>query len=97
MKIGFLASHRGSNMQAVLDACSAGKLSAIPTVLISNNRGAEALQRAQSYGMPSYVLNSVRFPDPDELDSKILDALQAHGSDIVLLAGFMKKIGPRVL
>lgn len=84
-------------MQAVLDACSAGKLSIIPAVLISNNRDAEALQRAQCYGMPSFVLNSVRFPDPDQLDLKMLEALQAHDSDIVLLAGFMKKIGPRVL
>jgi phosphoribosylglycinamide formyltransferase 1 len=72
MKIGFLASHRGSNMQAVLDACSTGRLSAMPAVLITNNRGAEALHRAQGYGMPGYVLNSVRYPDPDELDLKIL-------------------------
>lgn len=84
-------------MQAVIDACSAGKLSATPAVLVSNNRGAEALQRAQCSGVPSYVLNSVTYPEPEMLDLKILDALQTHGSDIVLLAGFMKKIGPRVL
>ncbi len=97
MRIGFLASHRGSNMQAVLDACSTGRLSAIPAVLISNNRDAESIHRAQCYGMPGYVFNSVRYPDPDELDLKILEVLQAHGSEVVLLAGFMKKIGPRVL
>jgi phosphoribosylglycinamide formyltransferase-1 len=97
MKIGFFASHRGSNMQTVVDACFTGKLTATPAVVVSNNRGAEALQRAQSYGVPTYVLNSIMYPDPDQLDARILESLQTHGCEIVLLAGFMKKIGPRVL
>jgi phosphoribosylglycinamide formyltransferase 1 len=97
MKIGFLASHRGSNMQAVIDACTSGRLLASPAVLICNNSSAEALRRARSCGIPNHVLNSVTDPEPDQLDLKMLSALQSHGCDIVLLAGFMKKIGPRVL
>lgn len=47
MKLGFLASHRGSNMQVVFDACFSGALPATPAVVISNNREAEALERAR--------------------------------------------------
>ena len=97
MRIGFLASHRGSNMQAVLDACEAGSLSATPVVLVTNNRGAEAIQRAQRAGMSIHVLNGVTHPDPDLLDLAIHDALTAARCDLIVLAGFMKMIGPRVL
>ena len=97
MRLGFFASHRGSNMQAVLDACEAGTLSATPVVLVSNNRNAEALQRAQRGGMAIHVLNSVTHPDPDRLDAAIHDALTAARCDLIVLAGFMKMIGPRVL
>lgn len=97
MRIGFLASHRGSNMQAVLDAHEAGRLSATPAVLISNNRGAEAIVRAERSHVPAYVLNSVTHPDPEALDRAYLDTFQRHKCEIIVLAGFMKKIGPCVL
>ncbi len=97
MKIGFLASHRGSNMQAVVEACEAGRLPVTPAVLICNNRGAEAIDRAKKHGIPAYVLNSVTHPDPEKLDRAMLEALQRHESEIVLLAGFMKKLGPLTL
>jgi phosphoribosylglycinamide formyltransferase-1 len=97
MKIGFFASHRGSNMQAVIEACAKGRLSASPAVLICNNRDAEAVGRAQKSGIPAYVLNASGYPNPDDLDLAMLNALKTHAADIVVLAGFMKKIGPRVL
>jgi phosphoribosylglycinamide formyltransferase 1 len=97
MKIGFLASHRGSNMQAVIEACEAGSLPAAPAVLVCNNRGAEAIDRAQKHGVPAYVLNSATHRDPEKLDRAMLEALQRHESEIVLLAGFMKKLGPHTL
>ncbi len=46
LRIGFFASHRGSNMQAVLDACNSGRLDAKACVVISNNSESEALARA---------------------------------------------------
>ncbi|MEZ5412770.1 MAG: phosphoribosylglycinamide formyltransferase [Opitutaceae bacterium] len=97
MNIGFLASHRGSNMQAVVAACRAGRLDANPAVLISNNRQAECLVRAQAQQVPTVVLNAITHPDPDALDAAMLEALQRHACDLIVLAGFMKKIGPRVL
>ncbi len=97
MRIAFLASHRGSNMQAVIDACGEGRLDATPAVLVCNNRNAEAIRRAGKHGIPAYVLNAARHADPADLDRAILTALEKHGSELILLAGFMKKIGPRVL
>lgn len=97
MNLGFLASHRGSNMQAVLDACDAGKLPATPKVLISNNPGAEVIQRAQRAGMAIHILNSVTHADSDALDSAIHAALTEARCDLIVLAGYMKLIGPRVL
>jgi len=97
MNIGFLASHRGSNMQAVLDAIREGVLRAHPAVLVCNNRNAEATLRAAQQNVPVDVLNSVTHPDPGALDEAILDALRRHECDLIVLAGFMKKLGPRVL
>jgi len=97
MNIGFMASHRGSNMQSVVEACQAGTLAAKPAVLISNNRSAEVVTRSEEQGIPAYVLNAKTHPDADELDQAMLEALQARDCDVVVLAGFMKKIGPRVL
>jgi phosphoribosylglycinamide formyltransferase 1 len=60
-------------MQAVINACSTGRLSATPAVLISNNRDAEALQRAQNFGMPSYVLNSLSYRVLSAFKDRILN------------------------
>ncbi|MEK7476125.1 MAG: phosphoribosylglycinamide formyltransferase [Candidatus Coatesbacteria bacterium] len=97
MKIGFLASHRGSDMQAVLDACRAGRLHATPAVVISNNGDAEALVRAEREGIPHYHLSGTTHSDPEALDAAILDSLVGHGVEWVLLAGYLKKLGPRTL
>jgi phosphoribosylglycinamide formyltransferase 1 len=95
--LGFLASHRGTNMQAIIDACKAGKLDALPVVVISNNGDSGALDRAHSEGIPAYHISSMSFPDPDALDCAIRDTLLKHKVDLVVLAGFMKKIGSRTI
>lgn len=97
MNIGFLASHGGSNMQAIIDAAKSGKLHAIPVVIISNNRDSTALQRAKTENIPAYYLSSKTHPDPDSLDEAILGTLLKHNVDIVALAGYMKKLGPKTL
>ncbi len=97
MKLGFLASHRGSNMQSIIDACNAGKIDAIPAVVISNNGDSGALDRATTEQIPAYHLSSKQYPDPEDLDRSIRDALLKHGVDIVVLAGYMKKIGKQTI
>ncbi|MGE0383685.1 MAG: phosphoribosylglycinamide formyltransferase [Gammaproteobacteria bacterium] len=96
-RLGFLASGRGSNMQAVLDACADGRLPARPCVVISNNRDAEALVRGARAGLATRHLSSATHPEPTALDCAIRDALAEHEVDLVVLAGYMKKVGPLTL
>jgi phosphoribosylglycinamide formyltransferase-1 len=97
LHLGFLVSHGGSNMQAVLDAIAAGTLPARAEVAICNNSEAAALARAGARSIPAVHLSGKTHPDPDALDAAILAALQERGVQLVLLAGYMKKLGARVL
>ena len=92
LHLGFLASHGGSNMQAIIDACKDGRLVAKPCVVISNNSDSMALQRARNEGIPWYHISSVTHPGPAE-DAEILRVLKGHGVDTVILAGYMKQLG----
>jgi len=97
VNLGFLASGRGSNMQAVMDACTSGRLDASPRIAISNNSTSGALERAKREGIPYAHLSSATHPDPRELDRAIRDTLKQYDVDLVVLAGYMKKIGPQTL
>jgi phosphoribosylglycinamide formyltransferase 1 len=97
MNLAFFASHRGSNMQAVLQACKDGRLSARPCVVISNNGQAEALQRAKQEGLPAYYLSIKTHPEPERLDEAILQTLQVYQPDLVILAGYLRKLGAKTL
>jgi phosphoribosylglycinamide formyltransferase-1 len=97
MRLGFLASHHGSNLQAIVDACHRGQLRATPAVIISNNRDSGALARAVAEGIPHYHLSSSTHPEPEDLDQAILEAFLKHGVNLVLLCGYMKKLGIKTL
>ena len=96
LHLGFLASHGGSNMQAIIDACKQGRLDAKPCVVISNNSDSMALTRAGTEGIPRYHISAATHPGETE-DRAILRTLQAHDVDTVILAGYMKRIGPATL
>lgn len=97
MRLGFLASHGGSNVQAILDACRDGRLEAEPRVVISNNSDAMVLDRAMAARIPAFHLSAHIHPDPDRLDEAILSTLEKHEVNLIVLAGYMKKLGPRTL
>ena len=97
LRLGFLASHGGSNVQAIVDACRAGELHAEPRVAISNNSGSEVLRRAAREGVPGFHLSSKTHPRPADLDAAIEGVLVDHGVELVVLAGYMRMLGPRVL
>lgn len=96
-RLGFLVSGRGSNMQAIIQACKGRKLLAEPVVVISNNASARALDNARSESIPAFHLSSKTHPDADQLDRAITETLQQHQVELVVLAGYMKKIGPVLL
>ncbi len=97
IRLGVLASHQGTNFQALLDACQAGKLHAQIAILICNNSAAPVLQRARSAGVPTMHLSGATHPDPELLDGAMLKALKHAKTDLVVLAGYMKKLGTQTL
>ncbi len=97
MNIGFLASHGGTNMQAIIDACKSGALAAKPAVIISNNRQSGALVRAREETIPYALINSITHPDDAARDGAICTTLEAHEVELIVLAGYMKKIGAQTL
>jgi phosphoribosylglycinamide formyltransferase-1 len=84
-------------MQAVFDACKTGRVKARPCVVISNNSRSGAIERAKQAGIPFAHLSSITHPDPHQLDRAICDTLSDKGADLVLLVGYMKRIGPQTL
>lgn len=97
LSIAVLASHEGTTLQAVLDACAAGVIAAQVALVISNNPASGALRRARLARVETLHLSSATHPDPQALDRAICAALEAHRIDVVLLAGYMKKLGPATL
>jgi phosphoribosylglycinamide formyltransferase 1 len=74
-----------------------GRLAAVPALVISNNADAEVLARAKREGIPHAHLSGTTHPDPTRLDGAILDALVGHDVELVVLAGYVKKLGPQTL
>ena len=97
LAIGVLASHGGTNLQAVIDSCRSGTIDAEVRVVISNNSRSLALERARRADIPTAHLSGATHPDPDRLDGAITETLQRHGVQVVALAGYMKMLGPRTL
>ena len=96
-RIGILASHGGSNFQAIFDRCVSREIPARVGVVISNNSRSKAIDRARTQGLPWAHLSSHTHSDPDSLDRAILDCLRRHETDLVVLAGYMKKLGKETL
>ena len=94
IKIGVLASGRGSNLQAIIDEIQAGKLDAEITIVISDNPGAEALKRAEAASIPFEVIERKSFPTREAYDSDLIKALRSYGVKLVVLAGFMRVLSP---
>ena len=97
LRIGVLASHQGTNFQAVVDACQQGRIRAHVALLICNNSNAPVMTRARKSGIPTVHLSSITHPSPDLLDESMNNHLAEEKIDLVVLAGYMKKLAPRVL
>ena len=97
LRLGVLASHGGSNLQAIMDACEQRRLCAEIGVVISNNSRSLALARAHAAGLPAHHISGKTHPEPNLLDAAIRDCLARHNVDMVLLAGYMKLLGGATL
>ncbi len=97
MNIAVMASGEGTTLQAVLDACASGRLPARVGVVISNNAAAGALRRARRAGVPTRHMSVATAGGPQSLDRALSETLREFSSDWVLLAGYMKRLGPQTL
>ena len=94
VRIGVLASGRGSNLQAIIDAIEAGMVNAQIVLVLSNKKDAVALERARKHGLTDVFLDPKPFagrPDSRQAyDRAVLDLLRKHDVELVLLTGYMK-------
>jgi len=94
LRVAVLASGRGSNLQAIIDAIEAGQIQAKIVTVISNKQEAVALHRARKHGLPDLFVDPKPFagrPDSREAyDQALLDLLKKYDVELVLLAGYMK-------
>jgi len=96
LKVGVLASGRGSNLQAIMDASREGKIPAEVVVVISDQGDAYALERARSAGITAVVVEPAGFPSREAYEEQVVAVLQKYGVELVCLAGYMRLVG-RVL
>lgn len=94
IRIGVLVSGNGSNLQAVLDACEAGAIPGRVVVVVSNEPQAYALERARRAGVPAVVVRHRAYPDRRAFEAQLAMELEAHGVQLVCLAGFLRILSP---
>ncbi len=90
LKIGVLASGRGSNFQSIIDSIESGYLKAEIGVLITDNQEAFAIERARKHGIEHLAMLAGRFNSKDDYFRKIAEELKRREIGLVALAGFMR-------
>lgn len=94
LRLAVLASGRGSNLVALHRAIAAGELHATIAVVVSNNSSAGALAWARAHDIPARHISSKTDDDPG---AAMLALFAAHDVDVVVLAGWMKLLDPRIV
>jgi len=97
INIGVLVSGSGSNLQSIIDKIEAGTLDAVIRIIVSNNTGAYALERAKKHGIPSVVLDHRDYPNRQAFDEAMIALLKEHSVELVVMAGFMRVLTPAFL
>ena len=97
LRVAVLASHEGTTLQSIIDACAQRRIDGRVVAVISNNSGSGALRRAAAADIETVHLSSVTHSSGDSLDAAICGALQRARADVIFLAGYMKRLGPRTL
>lgn len=93
-RLGILISGRGSNLQAFIDACDSGELAAQISIVISNNPDTTGLQRAADAGITTCCVNHRAYSNREDFDRALVEKLQEHGAELIILAGFMRILTP---
>lgn len=98
LRIGVLVSGGGTNLQAIFDAMDSGKIrNARVEVVISNNEGAYALERAKRHGVDGLCISPKHFADREQFYRALLDKLEEYSLDLIVLAGYLVTIPPAMI
>lgn len=95
--IGVLVSGSGTNLQSIINACASGELNARVTIVVSDNKEAYALKRAEQAGIYSRVVTKEDFPSRVDFDMEVARILKDFDVDLVALAGFMRIVTPEFI
>jgi phosphoribosylglycinamide formyltransferase-1 len=96
-RIAVVASGRGSNFQAVLDAIRNGMVPAECAALITDNPKAYAIERAKKAGVPCRIIDYSSFPSREEYERALLSSMQEADVDLFVLAGYMRILGSSIV
>jgi len=96
-RIAVLASGRGSNFQAVIDAIRGGRVPAACVRLFTDNPQAYAIERARAAGIPVTVMDYAAFPSREAYERELLAAMQDCNADLFVLAGYMRIVGTDIV
>jgi phosphoribosylglycinamide formyltransferase-1 len=92
VNLGVLVSGSGSNLQAIIENIEAGRLDARIKIVISNVPDVFALERAKKHNLPSLVISHKGYKRREDFDQGVVETLQAHGVELVVLAGYMRVV-----
>ncbi|MEI7856700.1 MAG: phosphoribosylglycinamide formyltransferase [Methanomicrobiales archaeon] len=96
-RIAVVASGRGSNFQAIIDAIRGGKVAAECVALITDNPKAYAIERAQKAGIPCRIVEYSTFPSREIYERALLSSMQDVNADLFVLAGYMRILGSSIV
>lgn len=94
MKLAVLASGYGSNLQAIIDAAKRGVIDGRVVLVISDNRDAYALERAEKHQIEAHYLNPKNYTGREDYDRAVIALLKERGIELVVLAGYMRLLSP---
>jgi len=97
MVLGVLVSGRGSNLHAIFDAIQTDRLKAKIGVVISDNPDAQALKRIAGFGITTVVVERKKFASQYDFEMALTAELRLHHVELVVLAGFMRILGPQFI
>jgi phosphoribosylglycinamide formyltransferase-1 len=94
MKLAVLASGYGSNLQAIIDATKRGLIDGRVALVISDQRDAYALKRAEKHQIEARYLNPKNYTGREDYDSAVIALIKERDIDLVVLAGYMRLLSP---
>ena len=97
INIGVLASGRGTNLQAIIEAVEEGRIEGEISIVVSDNPDAYALKRGKQYNIDTQYIDFKEFKSREDYDKKVVECLKEKEVELVVLAGYMRILTPHFI